>query len=560
MSPDHALRNGGQLIVDALRIHGTDTTFCVPGESFIEVLDALYDASNEVKLVTCRHEGAAANMAEAYGKLTGRPGICIVTRGPGACHASLGVHNAQQDSTPLILLVGQVPRDHMGREAFQEIDYTHMFGKMTKWVAQIDSPSRIPEMMHRAFTTATSGRPGPVVLAMPEDMLRESCEAVDTPPYQTVNPAPRARDIDVLAGLLREAQRPMMIVGGGGWTPEACRQIVAFAGSHNLATCCTFRRQDIFDNEHPNYIGDLAFVPDPKLIARLGEADLVIAVGTFLGELATRGFTLFTDPERKPKLVHVHPEASVLGRVYATNLNIQSGVVEFAAAVSSLPHSEAPPPWGAWAHAAREDFLENLVPPAYDGDVDLGKIMLALRERLPADAILVMDAGNSSGWPQRFLSFRRPRTMLGPQSGAMAYGVPAAVAASIVHPGRLVVGFMGDGGFMMADQELATAVRYGARPILLVFNNGMYGTIRMHQEKGYPGRVIGTELTNPDFVALAKSFGAHGELVERTEDFMPAFERAVDSSRASVIEIRMDPDVISARTTLTAMREKARAH
>ncbi len=560
MSQDTAHRTGGQLIVDALRVHGADTVFCVPGESFIEVLDALYDASNEIRLVTCRHEGAAANMAEAYGKLTGRPGVCIVTRGPGACHASLGVHNAQQDSTPLILLVGQVPRDHMGREAFQEIDYTHMFGTMTKWVAQIDSPARIPEMMHRAFTTATSGRPGPVVLAMPEDMLREASDAADTPRYQPVTPAPNSRDMDILSGMLRQAERPLMIVGGGGWTPEACRQIVAFAGAHNLPTCCTFRRQDIFDNDHPNYIGDLAFVPDPKLVARLEDADLVIAVGTFLGELATRGFTLFTDPDRKPRLVHVHPDGGVLGRVYASELNIQSGMPEFAAAANALPHSETPPPWGTWAYAAREDFLENLEPDPYDGDLDLGKIMIALRDRLPADAILVMDAGNSSGWPQRFLSFRRPRTMLGPQSGAMAYGVPAAVAASIVHPGRLVVGFMGDGGFMMADQELATAVRYGARPIILVFNNGMYGTIRMHQESGYPGRVIGTELTNPDFVALAQSFGAYGELVERTEDFMPAFDRAAAANKVAVLELRTDPELVSTRTTLTALREKALAN
>jgi len=550
-------RTGGQLIVDALRTHGVDTVFCVPGESYIEVLDALYDASNEIKLITCRHEGAAANMAEAYGKLTGRPGVCIVTRGPGACHASLGVHNAQQDSTPMILLVGQVPRANFGREAFQEIDYRAMFGSLTKWTSQIEAAAQIPEAMHRAFSTAASGRPGPVVLAMPEDVLRERCEAADGETYRVTNPSPGARDMERLAALLAGAERPMMIVGGSGWTPEASRQITAFAGARNLPACCTFRRQDIFDNEHPNFVGDLAFVPDPRLVARLKQADLVLAVGARLDEVATRSYTLFRDPAGRPKLIHVHPDGTVIGRVYTPDLAIQAGMPEFAAAAAALPHPDAPTPWGAWAAAARDEYLANLVPQAYDGALDLGRVMLFLRDRLPEDAIIVTDAGNSTGWPQRFLRFRHLRTMLGPQSGAMAYAVPAAVAASIVHPERQVVAFVGDGGFLMAEQELATARRYGARPLILVFNNGLYGTIRQHQERGHPGRVIGTELTNPDFVALSRSFGAHAELVERTEDFEPAFERAVAANKAAVIELKVDPDVISTRATLSAMRAQA---
>jgi acetolactate synthase I/II/III large subunit len=558
MSSSASPRTGGQLIVDALKGHGVDMAFAVPGESYLAVLDALYDASNAIKLVTCRHEAGAANMAEAYGKLTGKPGIVMVTRGPGACHASIGLHNAFQDSTPLILLIGQVGRDHRDREAFQEVDYRRFFSQMTKWSAEIDSAARIPEYLHRAFTVATSGRPGPVALALPEDMLRESATVADAPAYHPVRAHAGARDMATLRALLGEAERPVLLVGGGGWTPEACRQITAFAGANTLPACCSFRRQDIFDNGHPSYVGHLNTDPDPKLLERLRAADLLLVVGARLGEISTQGYTLFEKAAAGQRLIHVHPDGGVLGRLYAPTLAIEAGMPEFAEAAMQLPPVEMPR-WAGWAREAREDYIAFSAPAPYDGTLDLGACMLALRARLPADAILAVDAGNFSGWPMRFLPCRTPRTQLGPQSGAMGYGVPAAVAAALVHPERTVVGFIGDGGFLMAEQEIATAIQHGAAPILIVFNNGIYGTIRAHQERNYPGRVVGTDLKNPDFAALARSFGAHGETVERTADFLPAFERAVAARKLAVIDLRMDPEVISTRTTLTAIRDKALA-
>lgn len=558
MSPSPLPRTGGQLVVDALKGHGVDMAFAVPGESYLAVLDALYDASNAIKLITCRHEAGAANMAEAYGKLTGRPGICMVTRGPGACHASIGVHNAMQDSTPLILLIGQVARGHRDREAFQEIDYRRFFGQMTKWAAEIDSAARIPEYMHRAFTVATSGRPGPVALALPEDMLRETASVADAPAYRSLRAHPGRRDMETLRALLGQAARPIMLVGGGGWTPDSCRQIAAFAGANDLPTCCSFRRQDIVDNGHPNYVGHLNTDPDPRLLERLRAADLVLVVGARLGEISTQGYTLFERAAPDQKLVHVHADGAVLGRVYAPALAIETGMPEFAEAAAQLAPIDTPP-WGAWAREAREDYVAFSAPASFSGALDLGACMLALRARLPADAIMTIDAGNFSGWPMRFLPYRTPRTQLGPQSGAMGYAVPAAVSASLVHPERLVLGFVGDGGFLMSEQEIATAVQHGASPIIIVFNNSLYGTIRAHQERSYPGRVVGTDLSNPDFAALARAFGGHGETVERTEEFMPAFERAVASRRLAVMDLRIDPEVITTRTTLSAIREKALA-
>ena len=555
-SPDS--RTGGQILVDALRIHGVDTAFCVPGESYLAVLDALYDAANEIRLITCRHEAGAANMAEAYGKLTGKPGVCLVARGPGACHASIGIHNASQDSTPMVVLVGQVARPDQDREAFQEIDFRRMFGSMTKWAGQVDQPQRIPEMVSRAFHIAASGRPGPVVLALPEDMLRERAETRDTGPYRALRTHPGSADMAELARILGAAERPVMVVGGGGWTPEACERIVAFAEANDLPTCCSFRRQDIFDNSHHNYIGDLGYAPDPALVERVGAGDVVLVVGARLGEIATQHYTLFDPPEPRQTLVHVHPEASILGRVYRPRLAIQSGMPEFAAAARELKPA-ASAKWRDWSEAARRDYLATLTPAPYDGALDLGRVMLALRDRLPPDAIIALDAGNFSGWAMRFLVWRRPRTLLGPQSGAMGYGVPAAVAAKILYPDRVVVGFAGDGGFLMSGQELATAVHYDAAPIILVFDNAMYGTVRMHQESDHPGRTIATDLTNPDFAALAAAYGAHGEVVRRTEDFIPAFERALDSGKAAVIDLKTDPEVITTRTTLSALREQALA-
>ena len=558
MPPSPPSRSGGRLVVDALRSQGVDTAFCVPGESYLEVLDALYDVSNEIRLITCRHEGGAAHMAEAYGKLTGKPGVCLVTRGPGACHASIGVHTASQDSTPMVILIGQVDRDHAEREAFQEIDYRRMFGQITKWVAQIDQPARIPEMVARAFQTAASGRPGPVALALPEDMQREEAAVEDLPPYRVINSHPGPGAMAELGRLLDAAEWPLMLVGGGGWTPDACADIVRFAEAHRLPVCCSFRRQDIFDNAHPNYVGDLTTATIPALVQRVRDCDLLLVVGARLGEISTQRYSVIEAPLPRQTLVHVHADAGVIGRVYRPHLAIQSGMPEFAAAAAALSPG-AMRESEDWLEAARSDYEAALVPAPYDGDLDLGAVMTWLREHLAEDAVIALDAGNFSGWPMRFLQWRRPRTQLGPQAGAMGHGVPAAVAAAVVHPERTVVCFAGDGGFMMTGQELATAVQYGLRPIVLVFNNGLYGTIRMHQERDYPARRIATDLVNPDFAAMARAYGAHGETVRRTEEFAPAFERAHASGKAAVIDLVMDPEVITTRTTLSAIREAALA-
>jgi acetolactate synthase-1/2/3 large subunit len=548
-------RTGGRLIVDALKAHGVEHVFSVAGESFLEVLDAFVDVP-EVRLVTCRQEGGAAFMAEAIGKLTGRPGVAIVTRGPGACNASIGVHTAFQDSTPMILLVGQVARDQAEREAFQEIDYRRMFGSVAKWAAQIDDAARIPELLGRAFHVATSGRPGPVVLALPEDMLRDTVDVPDLKPMTPTQAAPGATDVARITEMMAHAERPVMLVGGSGWDDAAARAILSFAEAWHLPVCCSFRRQDVIDNRSATYIGDLGTGVNPKLVARLKEADLLLVVGARLGEITTQGYDLLALPQPKQTLIHIHASAEELGRVFRPDLAIQSGSAPFATAVATVKPT-SPSKWTAWAKAARADYLDWLVPSTYEGALDLGAAFVWLRDRLPHDAIVTSDAGNFSGWAQRFLTYRRPGRQLGPTSGAMGYGVPAAVAAAIHHPDRIVVGNVGDGGFMMTGQELSTAMAAGVAPIILLFNNGIYGTIRMHQERRYPGRVSGTDLTNPDFVALARSYGAFAAKVGRTADFAPAFEEAVAAKKAAVIELRMDPEVITTRTTLSAIRAAA---
>jgi acetolactate synthase-1/2/3 large subunit len=552
-------RTGGQVVVDQLVIHGADLVFCVPGESYLAVLDALYDARDRIRLINARHEAGAANMAEAYGKLTGRPGIAMVTRGPGACHAAIGVHTAAQDSTPMVLLVGQVPRTLADREAFQEVDYRRMFGSLAKWVAQIDQAERVPEYLARAFHVAASGRPGPVVLALPEDMLSDSVTVADATPYHATQPGPDAVDLARLRELLAAAQRPLLVVGGSRWTDAACAQIQAFAEAWQLPTAAAFRRMDVIDNTSPVYAGDFGLAPVPSLPRRLQDADLVLAVGARLGGITTKDHATLEALSPATTLVHVYPDADELGRVIQPRLGIVAGPAEFAAAVATVapPRPDAPARWAAWTRAANADYLASLEPSPYDGALDMGRALADLRAKLPRDAIITLDAGNHTGWPMRYLSFGRPGRLLGPISGAMGYGAPAAVAASLVHPGRLVVGFVGDGGFMMSGQEIATAVQHGATPILVVFNNASYGTIRMHQERDYPGRVIATELHNPDFAALARAYGAHGELVTRTAEFLPAFERAVASGRAALIELRTDPQRITTRTTLAAMRAAA---
>ena len=555
MANSSNLRTGGQVLIDQLKIHGVDTAFCVPGESYLAALDALHDAP-EIKLIVCRQEGGAAYMAEAYGKLTGRPGICFVTRGPGATNASIGVHTAFQDSTPMVLFIGQVARDQVEREAFQEIDFRRMFGPMTKWVAEIDDAARIPEYVSQAFHRAVNGRPGPVVLALPEDMLTDRVDVADAGCYRPVHPSPSAAQMHDLRDRLDEAKRPLMILGGGGWSTEAVADIRAFAEAANLPVGCSFRCQDLFDNSHPNYAGDVGIGINPKLAERVKNADLLIVVGARLGEMTTSGYTLVDIPVPRQKLVHVHPSAEELGRVYQAVLPINAGMAEFAAMAKALGPVPARP-WDNETKTAHADYLEWSTPPKVEGPIQMGEIVDWLEQRLPADAILTNGAGNYATWIHRFHRYRRFRTQLAPTNGSMGYGVPAAVAAKLTAPGRMVVSFNGDGCYMMNGQELATAVQYNAPVIFVVVNNGSYGTIRMHQERAYPSRVSGTDLVNPDFVALARAYGAHGEPVEKTADFAPAFERAAKSGKPALIEIRLSVEVITPRQTLSQIRAAA---
>ncbi len=532
--------------MDQLEIHRADTAFCVPGESYLAVLDALHDSP--IRLVVCRHEAGAANMADAYGKLTGRPGICLVTRGPGATHGSVGIHTAFQDSTPLILLVGQVARGMMEREAFQELDYRLVFGPMAKWVAQIDQAERVPELLARAFSVATAGRPGPVVLALPEDMLTELVEVEDAAPYVPVRTSPG--DLSRLCELLAAAERPFAIVGGGGWSAQAAADFLAFAEAWELPVAASFRCQDYVDNRSRVYAGHLTLGIDPALAARIGEADLLFVVGARLGEITTQGYRLVEPPRPGKTLVHVHADPEELNRVYQADLPIVASSPEFAAAARLL---EPPSPRQRCGVNA-EIFQANLRHTPSGTAVDLGEVMAVVRERLPEDAILTNGAGNFSIWAHRFYVFTRYRSQLAPTSGAMGYGVPAAVAAKLVEPRRPVVCFAGDGDFLMSGQELATAVQYELPIVVLVVNNGMYGTIRMHQEREYPGRVVGTDLVNPDFAAYARAFGADGEVVERTEEFEAAFERALGAGRPALVELRVDPEAITPWATLSQIR------
>jgi acetolactate synthase I/II/III large subunit len=542
-------RRGGKLLVDQLVVHGADTVFSVPGESFLEVLDGLYESP--IRLITCRHESGAANMADAYGKLTGRPGICLVTRGPGATHASVGVHTAFQDSTPLILLIGQVASDQVEREAFQEIDYRRMFGELAKWVAQIDRADRIPEYVARAFSTACAGRPGPVVLALPEDMLSSETDAVDALPFHVVQPHPGPGDLERMRGLLAAAERPLAILGGAGWTPRASSDMRVFVEANELPAGVAFRRQDALDNDSPSYVGDIGIGVNPKLAARVREADLLLAVGPRLGEMTTSGYTLLRPPTPTETLVHVYPGAEELGRVYRPELPILAGMEHFAAAVRDI---RVAPRWSEWTRGARAEYEEWQRPNRLPGEVDLAACVLQLRERVPPDTIVTNGAGNFSAWVHRFWRWHVYPTQLAPTSGAMGYGVPAAVAAKVVAPERTVVAFAGDGDFLMAGQELATAMQYELPILVIVVDNGMYGTIRMHQERQFPGRVVGTDLVNPDFAAFAQAFGAFGETVERTEDFAGALERALGARRPAVLALRVDPEAITPRTTISALR------
>ena len=548
--------SGARALVDALLVHGADTAYGVPGESYLAVLDALHDVQDRLKFVICRQEGGAAYMADAYGKLTGRPGICFVTRGPGATNASVGVHTAYQDSSPMILFIGQVARDTMEREAFQEIDYRRMFAPLAKWVAQIDDAQRIPEFISRAFHVATSGRPGPVVLALPEDMLFDVCTTPQPQRYRRVAPAPAPADLAELRARLASATAPLMILGGRGWTEAACADIRRFAEHWQLPVACAFRYQDLFDNRHPLYVGDVGLGINPKLAARIKDADLVITVGARLGESTTSGYALLGIPRPAQTLVHVHAGCDELGRVYAADLPINSGYPEFAAAAAALPPPAALP-WSGSADAGRNAYLAWSEPTTTPGALQMGEVMRCLRETLPEDAILCNGAGNYAIWLHRFYRYRRFGTQLAPTNGSMGYGVPAAVAAKLACPERVVIAFAGDGCFLMNGQELATAVQHRAAVIFIVVNNGMYGTIRMHQEKTFPARVLGTQLVNPDFAALAQAYGAYGEIVESTAAFAPAFARAQAAGCPALLELRVDPEALTPGASLSQLRQAA---
>ncbi len=550
-----APRSGGEILADQLRLHGVDTVFAVPGESYLPVLDALYDRRDAIRLITCRHEAGAANMAEAAGKLTGRPGVCLVTRGPGACHASIGVHTAHQDSTPMVLLVGQIARDTRGREAFQEIDVRDMFRPpMAKWAIEIEDTRRLPEMLHAAFRTATTGRPGPVVLGLPEDMLQETATVADSAAWAAARTYPAPGDAALARDLLANAERPLIIAGGSTWDAAGREHLTALAEQSDIPVAVSFRRQDLMDNEHTHYAGDLSTSVDPRLVARVREATHLLVLGARLGEMTTAGYTTLRPGRQPATLIHVHPDPFEVGRVFVPDLGVAADPGAFCAALTASGVTAAPVR-SAWREAAHADYLDASTPDGYGADLDMGAVMRHLRDTLPPDTVITIDAGNFSGWPQRFWRFRHPRSQLGPTSGAMGYSVPAGVAASLVAPERTTVSFVGDGGFLMAGHELATAVQHGGRPIVLLVNNAMYGTIRMHQERSYPERTIGTDLVNPDFPALARAYGAHGERVTRTADFPEALARAQACGTAAVIELVVDAEQITTRTTLQAVRE-----
>ncbi|MHA1565217.1 MAG: thiamine pyrophosphate-binding protein [Alphaproteobacteria bacterium] len=555
---DLAPRTGGQILVDALLVQGVDLSFGVPGESFLAVLDALFERQDRIRFITCRQEGGVAYMAEAYGKLTGRPGVAFVTRGPGACNASIGVHTAFQDSTPMVLFVGQVPRFLRGREAFQEVDYKQMFAPLAKWVTEVDDPADLPDVVAQAFHIATSGRPGPVVVALPEDMLAQTAVVGDGAVRPGEQPNVRTEDIEALGRLLDKAVRPLVICGGSGWTETAVADLWGFVEANGLATAVSCRRQDLIDNRHELYVGDAGVVINPGLKQRILDADLILAVGCRLGEMTTQGYTLLEVPRPRQKLVHVHADAAELGRVYEADLAINAGVGSFvAAARRQIAGGGAM--WREWCGGARDDYLTWCQPQHCSGKLDLAVVMAELREVLPTTAIVTNDAGNFAGWVARYFQYQSFRTCLGPTNGSMGYAVPAAIAAKAALPNVPVVAVVGDGGVLMNGQELATAAQYGLDPLIIVVDNGMYGTIRMHQERSYPGRVSATALKNPDFVAWAQAFGAYGEQVETTAEFGPALARALKAGRAAVLVLKTDPEAISTQTTITALRAAAEA-
>ncbi|MCY3829549.1 MAG: thiamine pyrophosphate-binding protein [Rhodospirillaceae bacterium] len=556
-APADNLRTGGQILVDQLRIHGVERVFCVPGESYLAVLDAFVDVP-EIHVVTARQEGGAAIMAEAHGKLTGTPGVCFVTRGPGATNASAGMHIGFQDSTPMVLFVGQVARATADREAFQEIDYRRMYGQLAKWVGQIEDPERIPELVSRAFHTAVNGRPGPVVLALPEDMLVQRAGVGDARRFREMQPAPPPEDMERLRDLLLRAEQPMALLGGGGWDRQAVAGFEAFAGAFDLPVAVSFRCQAYFDNRLDQYAGHAGVGADPALNDRLAAADLLLVAGARLGEVTTGGYTIVRPPVPEQTLIHVHPGAEELGRVYQPDLGINAGMKHFAAAAAALDAPESAP-WSAWRADARDDHLAFLRPHPVPGDVQIGEIVAWLSDRLPEDAILCNGAGNYNTWLHRSFVFKGYRTQIGATSGSMGYGTPAAVAVALAEPERIVVNWTGDGCFLMHGQELATAMQYGAKVVNIVVNNAMLGSIRIHQERDFPTRISATALRNPDFGALAEAYGLHGETVRTTGDFAPAFERCLAAGRSSLIDLEVSPDAGSTTRSISEIRDAALA-
>ena len=549
------VRNGGEVLVQSLVALGAKKAFGVPGESYLAVLDALHDTKGRLDFVNCRNEGGAAFMAAAWGKLTGQPGLCMVTRGPGVTNASIGIHTAMQDSAPMIIFVGQVGTDMKGREAFQEIDYRAVFGTMAKWVVEIDQIDRIPEILSRAWTTAVSGRPGPVVVALPEDMLTSQTEVAPltrAPRLSEAAPDPAAL-ADALA-LLQQAQRPAIMLGGCNWTAAGRKALQAFAEASDIPVIAALRYQDMFDNHSPCYGGDLGLGLAAGVRRTLAEADVVLAINTRFGEISTEGYTLFTVPQPKQKIIHVHGSDREIGKIYIPEIGIHAGPNAFAAALTPVKGA-----WAAWRAEARAAYEATFELPPQPSPVDMGVVTAHLRAVLPDDAILTNGAGNFTVWPNKFFRFGPKARLLAPQSGAMGYGLPAAVAAKVADPTRTVVCFAGDGDFQMNFQELATAAQAGAQPIILILNNGIYGTIRAHQERNYPTRVSGTDMVNPDFVMLSQAYGFHAERVARTEDFPAAFARALASKTGAVLDLDISPEALTPRVTLSQMRATALA-
>ena len=550
-----ALRTGGRILADALTANGVDQAFCVPGESYLALLDAFYDSP--VRVTVCRHEGGAAMAAEAWGKLTGRPGIVMATRGPGAANAAAGLHIGRQDSTPMILLLGQVSRRWRDREALQEVNFKIFLSEVAKWVAEIDDAARIPEYVSRAFHEATSGRPGPVVLSLPEDMLRDSVAVADAAPWMQVETWPGLTQMAQFQKLLWGAASPLLVLGGSRWSEGAVRAARRFAERFALPVACSFRRQMLFDHDHSNYAGELGIGPNPALAERMRDADLLILLGGRLSEMASASYRHVQIPEPRQTLVHVHPGAEELGRLYRPTLAINASPTAFAAALEGLQPPNAIP-WQGATRTANAAYRAWSAPVTNPGPVQMSRIVAWLRERLPDDAIVTNGAGNYSGWVGRFFRYRRYGTQLAPTSGTMGYGLPAAIAAKLRHPDRAVVCFAGDGCFQMTSQEIATAVQEQAAVVVIVVNNGIHGTIRMHQERDYPGRHIATDLVDPDFAAFARACGGHGETVATTEDFAPAFERAIKSGLPAVIDLKFSPEAITPTRTMTEIRGSGR--